>query len=112
MLALSGFQSNAGCWALRYILFQIVEGNFKLVPLGNDHGALDNVLQFSHISRPGIVGESSHRCRWDSSNALVHTPSVFLDKMPHEQRNIFRALAEWRDGNGKDVQAVVQVAAK
>ena len=32
--------------------------------------------------------------------------------MSHEKWNVLRALAEWRDGNGKDVQAVVKIAAK
>jgi len=32
--------------------------------------------------------------------------------MSHEQWNIFRALAEWRERNGKDIQAVVKVSAK
>src|SRR5258706_16033454 len=103
MLALSGFQSHAWCWALRGILFQVAQGNFKLVALRDDHGALDNVLQFPYISRPGVAAERSHRCRRNSLNAFVHTPSVFLDKMAHEKWNILRALAQRGDGNRKHV---------
>ena len=64
--------------------------------VGEDHCALDQVLQFSHIPRPriGLEGRQSF-CR-NLVDALSHAPGKDLDVMQDERRNIPASLPERR----------------
>jgi len=57
--------------------------------------------------------ESRFHCfKRDRINGLVHPLSELLGEMPREQRNVFWAFAQRRNGNWKDVQSIVEVAPK
>src|SRR5207302_464496 len=77
-----------------------------------NHRALDQVLQLADIPRPCASGQGVHGFRRDRLDRLVHPPGEMLDEMAHEQWNVFRALAQRRHLDGKNIQPVVEVAAK
>src|SRR5258706_14558288 len=51
-------------------------------------------------------------CRRNAFDPFFHTKSVLLAEVSHQQGNVFRALAQWRNTDGKNIQPVVEVAAK
>src|SRR5580693_6530384 len=77
-----------------------------------NHCTLDYILQFADVSRPAVLSQSLHRPRRDRINRFVHPSRSLLHKIPHEQRDIACALAQGRNGNGKNVEAVIEVAPK
>ena len=76
---------------------------------GQDHGALDDVLQLPHIARPVIVHQRGYRFSWNVCDALVHGVCILLGKVPHQQGNVVASLAQRRHGEREDVQAVVEI---
>ena len=46
------------------------------------------------------------------SDGFVEAPAEILHEVAHQQRHVFRALAQCRNVNRKNIQAVVEVAAK
>src|SRR5260370_30500611 len=78
----------------------------------HNYSALNQVLQFTYISRPGIRGESSHRASGNLFDWLPHAAAVKLDEMRYERLNILPALAQGRHGNGKNIQPIVQITPK
>src|SRR5580700_7768613 len=79
---------------------------------GKNHSSLDHVLQFADVARPLVIGECCHGVRRDGIDRLVQLARGLLNKMLDQKWNVFGPLAEWRNGNGEDVQAVVEIAAK
>ncbi len=53
-----------------------------------------------------------HGLRRDRLDALLHPLGEFLSKVPDQQRNIFHAVAQGRDGYRKDLESVIQIATK
>ena len=64
--------------------------------LRHQHGALDGVVEFANIARPGMVEEHLHRHRFESLELLAITLRRLAQEMMREQRNIFLALAQRR----------------
>ena len=77
-----------------------------------NHRALDHVFQLADVPGPLILGQGVHRFRGDRVNRLVHSSRRLSHKMMHEQRNILGSFPQGRNGNGEDIQAVIEVAAK
>jgi GAF domain-containing protein len=78
----------------------------------HDHGPLDEVLEFPHVSRPVVRHQASHGLGRD----LGGLEAVFLgESLPEvlcEQRDVISAFAKRRDANREHVQPVEQVLAK
>src|SRR5260370_5124725 len=77
-----------------------------------NYSALNQVLQFTYISGPGIRGDDSHRTNGNLFDWLPHAAAVKLDEMRYKPLNILPALAQGRHGNGKNIQAIVQITPK
>ena len=58
------------------------------------NGALDSVLQLADVARPLVAAESVERGRVDAQNAAARGGGVLLQKVIHQQRNVFAALAQ------------------
>ena len=74
--------------------------------------AFHEVFELADVSRPGIAFEGFHGFRGNGLDAAVHSARIHLDEETDEQGNVFGALAEGRDADGEDVEAVVEVAAE
>ena len=51
-------------------------------------------------------------CRRDIFDSLLHAARVLLAEVSHQQGNVFRALAQGRNANGKNIEPVVEIASK
>src|ERR1022692_1857784 len=103
--------AGGGCRSARFGPFgrkldvQFV-GSFK----GN--GALDGVLQLAHVPRPLVAAQGIERRRIDAQDAAARRAGILFQKVVHQQRNIFPALAQRWHADGNDVQPVVKIFAK
>src|SRR5580704_6774525 len=79
---------------------------------GQNYGTLDHVFQFSNVSRPPVFSQGFHGSGWDRINRFVHLLRSLPDEMLHEQRNVIRALAQGRNRDWENIQAVIKIAAK
>src|SRR6202030_1503532 len=61
---------------------------------------------------PGVVGQRVHGVGGNVFDSFIEAAAEFLDKVADQQRHIFPALAQRGNLNGKNVEAVVQIAAK
>src|SRR5271155_5482632 len=99
----------------RFLRLQRLELGSRRAECGlrrENHGAFDKVLQFADISGPWVSRQRFHRIRRDYVNSLVHASSVECREMPHQSRNIFRALPQGRHLDRKYFQAIIKVVAK
>src|ERR1017187_296883 len=80
--------------------------------LAEEHGALDEALELAHVSRPRVPDEKIHRLGRDA----VHRGAVgrvrLLEEAAHEGLDVGGALAERRQVDGNDVEAVEEVLAE
>ena len=77
--------------------------------LGNDHSPLHRIFQFAHIARPNLLLEQVHGRGRNPRDALAHGQREFTDEMVDQRGNIVPAVAQWRQLDVKDVQAVEQI---
>jgi len=81
-------------------------------PRGKNHRPLYEILEFANVTRPAPVHKGLHGFRRNRFNPLSHALRMAAQKIPDEQRNVFATLAQRRKGDRKNLQAIVQVAAK
>src|SRR5262249_15032262 len=71
--------------------------------------ALDQVFEFADVSGPGVT---AHHCEGLGRNLLdlpLHSRGEALDEMADQRLDIPRALAQRRDADREDVQAIVEI---
>ena len=91
-------------------LRQVVDGD--LAALGDQHAALDHVLQLADVARPPVPDEHVVRRRRDGLHvALVPLP-VLLEKVLAQQRDVLGPLAQRRHAQRDRVDAEIQVLAQ
>jgi len=77
-----------------------------------DYGSFDKVFELAHIAWPGIFRQDRHCLGWNRRDLLVHPASILLHEMADEQGDVFAALAQGWDNDGKDIQPVIEIAAE
>src|SRR5262249_51673736 len=114
MRALDSFEryrlSLFGCDFRR--LLQFGKRNIEDAAAREDDSALDEVLQFPDVARPGISGQGCHRLSWNPFNPFLHLLCKSVGEEMHQQRNIFGTLTQRRQSNRENVESIVKVAAK
>ena len=80
--------------------------------LGADYGDLDGVLKFPDVSRPVACHKVNFRARvqlllWQSVPA-----AKAFEEVVHKQRYVLPALAQGRQVDGEDIDAVEEIFAK
>src|SRR5215470_16405707 len=78
----------------------------------NDHRALNHVLQFPNVSRPGVGLQQVQGLLIYLTDLLSDLPRVAVNKILYQQRNILLTFAQRRNLDGKDVKPVKEVAAE
>jgi hypothetical protein len=86
--------------------------NLQTAILRQNDGAFDDVLHLTDVTRPGIPHQRVHDFRRDAFDAPAHPLRKLPGEMTHEQRNVFGALAQRRQQDGKHIQAIKKIAAK
>src|SRR5437879_3972917 len=84
----------------------------KLAAFGQNHGALNDILQLAHVAGP-IVALQFLDVMFRQARARDSEPaSGLLDKVLRKLLDILETLTQGRDINGENAEAVVQVEAK
>jgi len=90
----------------RFASFRIGKWNFEHRSRRENYCPLDDILQFTNISRPVVLHQRIHGFRWNRFDRFVAAASILLREVTDKQRNILRALAQRRNSNRKDIQAL------
>ena len=77
-----------------------------------DDAALDGVLQFAHIARPGIGEQQFHALAGDAVEDAAVLLGEPAGEVVDEQADVVAALAQGRHGEHDHVEAVVEVLAE
>src|ERR1700739_2845909 len=78
---------------------------------GKDDAACNIVLKLSNITWPIMRNDGMHGFFGDSLDSLAHGSGKLLYEVLHELRNVSFPFAERRQGNGEDIQPIVQILA-
>ena len=71
-----------------------------------------DVFELADIARPVVVAQRLHHVVGNRVDLPTQGAAQPLDEVPHQQRNVAAALAQGRQGDRKDIEPVVQIAAK
>ena len=82
------------------------------VAAGEDRRPLDHVAQLADVARPGVVLEQAHGVLVDALDRLAVARVELVQEGLDEERDVFLALAQRRQLDGEDVQAVVEILAQ
>jgi len=110
-LAFAGIQF-AIKFLCRFGTYERLRVNTQSAILRKNDGAFDDVLHFTHVTRPGIPNQCVHDLRGYAFDSPAHSLRKLPCEMTHEQRNIFASLAQRRQQDGKHIQAIKKIAAK
>src|SRR6266481_6499603 len=78
-------------------------------PTSEDDSAGHIILQFTNISRPGMIDHGPHRAVRNRAYVFIHGDRELLHKMRHESGNIRFSFAQRRKKNRKDMESVKQI---
>ena len=92
--------------------FKSARGTLSSGPWEKIHRTLNHILQLANVSRPWIANQRVHGLGRDGVDRLGHIEGEMLREVPNQERNIFGPLAQRRNVNGKNVQAVEQIGAE
>ncbi len=103
------------CWPTGELMADQVRGQTRKsqpIPGFQDVCALDDVLQLTQVAGPRVGGEDAEDFGVGGPDGLsVLTPQI-LEEGVYEHWYVFGALAQGRKVDGKDVEAVEEVAAE
>ena len=85
------------------------QGSLKRAASRQEHGSLDEILEFTNIAGPVPVRQSLHYSCRNRFDALLHLLRKLLDEIADEQRNVFTAVPQWRETDREDIQPVIQI---
>src|SRR6185369_14696346 len=80
-------------------------------PCAEHGGALYGVPELADVSRPGVVGERGQR-RGSDAHGVTQTAGCLADEMGEQRRHVLGPLAQRRQVQVDDVQAVEQIGAE
>src|SRR5438552_17147110 len=89
-----------------------VSSTKKVSPFRQNHRTLDYILQLADVARPIVCVEELDRLLVYVSNLLAQFFGVAVDQVSDQQGNIANALAQCRQSNRKNVEAVKQILTK
>src|SRR5580658_3926027 len=81
----------------------------ELLTIAEEDGALDDVLELADVARPGVGREDVEGLRLDTRHVLLEALVELAEKVLDEQRNVPGSLAQRRQPDGDDVEAIVEV---
>src|SRR5215467_8085967 len=77
-----------------------------------NHGALDGVLEFANVAWPIVCEQKTAGLGADAANRFLELAVIPVDEEVDEGKNVLSALAQRRDENGDDGEAVIEVLAE
>ena len=76
------------------------------------HASFQHVLQFAHVAWPMIFEQLLNRGVGNRFHRTIEILAQFLDEVSGQVGNVFLALAQRRNVDGHDVEAVVEILAE
>src|ERR1700730_1254114 len=107
----AGTRRRNGAGAGRDAVGQM-RGSERATVVCERHRALDLVLQFAHVSRPGVAAEELERLYPDRQYDPPRPPAGVVQQVVNEGGDVLGPLAKRWEANGKDVESIVEVAAE
>jgi len=92
--------------------FEFGHGDAELFAGREEHGAFDEILQLADVAGPRVADERVHHVGGHVSDGFVLAAAEFLHEVAHQKGHVFGTLAQRRDVDGEDVEAVIKVAAE
>ena len=84
----------------------------QYVASGKQNRTFYHVFQLAHVARPLHAAQRTQRLGGNAVDIAPHPASNFKGESFHQQRDIFRALAQWRQMDREDVQSIVEIVTK
>src|SRR5215472_15104673 len=83
-----------------------------LLSIGEDHRALDRVLEFAHVTGPVVAGQSEQGFFRESLDGFGVLIRIHFQEMHRQELYVFLALAERRNAKVDDVQSIEEIFAE
>ena len=80
--------------------------------LGENDRPLDEILKLADVARPAPFDERLQGFGGNRFDAPAHALGMAAEEIADKERNVVAALAQWRNGDGENPQAVIEVAAE
>ena len=111
MISFNGFH---GFWAIRYNFGRLPEfiDKTQLRPRRVDHRPFKDVFQLANIAGPVIAFQGVHYVFSYDFNGFAHALGNFFNIESDKQRYVIAAIAKWRYGYRKYVQAIPEILTK
>src|SRR5215469_11473801 len=74
--------------------------------------ALDQIPEFADVAGPGITEKNFKRAVREFARALAVSGAKFVEEVAGKNRNVFLAVAQRRNKEGNDVEAIEQILAE
>lgn len=78
----------------------------------NSHNSLSDVLDFPHVSRPGILFKAFNDRPVQIGQFLIFVGSGLFKKMHKQGQDIFGPLPNWRNSNRHNIEAIEKIFPK
>lgn len=89
--------AEATLWTARTLVLRVLQGRkIDEVSYRGYHRGRDHVLQFAHVPGQACCGSTVCACRVSPGDILLVHVVIFLEKIVHQQRNVFEPLREGR----------------
>ena len=83
-----------------------------MIGIGHQQGALNHILEFTHVTRPGMLAHPGQRGVRQPCTRAPGGRGVAFEKMPCEYVNVVHPSAQWRNLERENANPEVQVFAK
>src|SRR5712664_556683 len=77
-----------------------------------DHRALNNIFEFAHIAGPIVIHQKLQRGRGEVAQRLVVFLAIALEEVSEQRGHVFATVAQRRQPEVDDVQAMIQIFAE
>src|SRR6266576_1279631 len=93
-------------------VFEFRERDAQLFAGREKHRAFNEILEFADVAGPGVALEGLHGVGGNVLHLFIEAAAESLHEVTYEQGNVFVALAQRRNLDGENVQAVIEVVAE
>ena len=87
-------------------------GQGQRIALGHDHRLHQRIFQLADITRPVMGDQRVHDLGRDPADTLADLPVDALEKMLGQRPDVVAAIAQGRQADIDDMQAVIQILAE
>ena len=84
----------------------------ELATFGQNYPALNDILQFAHVAGPIVALQFVHEEFCQARTRDAKSAGGLFDKVIGKRVDIFEALAQRRDFNRENAEAIIEVQAK